>query len=260
VHEAAEEFAWPQSSGELEHWRRAGIRPRLFLRDDDAIARTPQLDRLFGLCRAYSVPLLLAAIPAMADESLGNAVRAESLVTGAVHGYRHVSHAPPGSRPCELGVDRPVGDVIGELRTGRDKLASLFGARLSALVVPPWNRIHPQIAAEIGAAGFAGVSAHGWEPPGADVKTVNCHVDLIHWSGGRVGRPPEWLDGHIAANLAIARNRGHAPIGILAHHLNHDETAWRGLEMILQKFSPPAADWVAADTLLDPVPAATTQA
>ena len=47
---------------ELQHWQEAGQRPRLFLRDDDAISDTPALRRLIGLCEQHNVPLLLAAV------------------------------------------------------------------------------------------------------------------------------------------------------------------------------------------------------
>jgi hypothetical protein len=171
-------------------------------------------------------------------------------VTGAVHGYAHVSHAPPGSKPCELGIDRPAETVLAELRRGREILARMFGGRLSALVVPPWNRIHPEIARRVGEAGFSGVSAHGWDDGPAGVVAVNVHVDLVHWSGGRTGRPLAWLDARIAENLATARLRNFPGIGILAHHRVHDAAAWAGLASILARFATPEVEWTKADSLI----------
>jgi len=243
-------FDWPQSSRELVVWRSIGRRPRFFLRDDDAVSDTPALQRLFGLCRRHGVPLMLAAIPVYADQSLAHLVRDEPLVTVAVHGYAHANHAPFGQKPSELGIDRPTDEVIGELRKGREKLLAQLGGRLSGLLVPPWNRIHAEIAIRIGEAGFAGISAHGREDTPGSVATVHCNVDLIHWSVGRAGRTLEWLDAEIARALAEAREDQSAAVGILAHHLAHDDAAWRALEAIFTRFTASEVEWVAADALL----------
>ena len=50
----------------------------------------------------------------------------------------------------------------------------------------------------------------------------------------RQGRPPEWIRGELLRRLSQARARGGAPIGILSHHLDHDDRAWRTLEGLLR--------------------------
>lgn len=235
---------------ELAAWAAAGRRPRLFWRDDDAIADTPALDRLIGLAEAHGAPLLVAAIPALAEASLGRVMRHQRLVTGAVHGWAHANHAPLGEKPCELGRHRPLGTVLAELATGRARLGELCAGNLSALLVPPWNRIHAGVLAHVGEAGFAGVSAHGWLEAPSPVAMVNAHVDIIHWSGGRVGRDTGWVLAELARNLGQARRRGHRAVGVLSHHLAHDEAAWRALDAIFAALGPGRADWVAADDLI----------
>jgi hypothetical protein len=237
---------------EVELWRALGQQPRFFLRDDDAISDTPALRMLFGQCEQSDAPLLLAAIPEPADESLGRAVRAFGLATGAVHGFAHRNNAPKGEKTCELDRHRDIATVLGELQAGRARLLALFGGRLSGLLVPPWNRINDEVAARVHEAGFLGISAHGWltAPPPHRLATVNAHVDIIHWSGGRVGRNPEWVANQLAVNLAEARLRGWRAIGILTHHLAHDDAAWAVLGDIFAFARSQEIGWVAADDLI----------
>lgn len=237
---------------ELDRWRSAGLTPRAFLRDDDAVADTPALRRLFAVSERHAAPLLLACIPEPADESLGMAVRGFGLATGAVHGWRHESHAPKGEKPCELDRYRPPEVVLGELRAGREKLAALFGGRVSGLVVPPWNRIHDEVAAQVAKAGFNGVSAHGFgERPGAGgTPFVNVHVDVVHWSNGRTGRTPEWALGECAKAFALSREGGREAVGLLAHHLAHDEQAWATLDALMGALARCGVNFVEADSLL----------
>lgn len=237
---------------EVARWHDAGTKPQFFLRDDDAIADTPALRKLFALCERFDVPLLLAAIPRDAEAALGELVRTAPLVTGAVHGWAHVDHTPPGQKICELGTDRPIEIVLGELAEGRKKLLDLFDGDLSGLLVPPWNRIHDPVLEAIGQAGFAGVSRHGWpehDPP-AGLVELNTHVDIIHWSGGQVGRSHGWVFAELARNLEAARNHDWSPVGLLTHHRDHDEQAWTVLKAALSKLNGDCAEWIAPDALL----------
>lgn len=237
---------------ELEQWHKAGHRPRIFLRDDDAISDTPALRRLLELCGQHDVPLLLATIPRDADGSLGSLVGGNGLVTGAVHGYAHIDHTPPGTKVCELGIDRPLSTVLAELTLGRSRLLELFDGRISGLLVPPWNRIHDPVLEAIGTIGFSGVSRHGWPsgPTPGRVAEVNTHVDIVHWSGGTVGRSHDWVFQQLAENLQIARQSNWRAIGVLTHHLDHDEQAWAVLEACLDLLGNETADWIAADSLI----------
>ena len=54
---------WSHLTRELELWSRAGRKPRLWLRDDDAVAPSLALDRLLALCERYDVPAVLAVVP-----------------------------------------------------------------------------------------------------------------------------------------------------------------------------------------------------
>ncbi len=237
---------------ELSLWEKAGKRPRLFLRDDDAVENTPALQILFQFCQRFKAPVLLASIPRPAKESLGAAVRDFPLATGAVHGFAHVSHSGKGEKPCELGSNRALTTVLSQLREGRAKLEDLFDGRISGLLVPPWNRIHDGVASYVHETGFTGISAHGWlvQKPPHSLAVVNAHIDIVHWSGGQRGRKWQWVAGELAKAFHEARLRGFRATGILAHHLAHDAQAWTVLDEIGKFAADNDLQWVAADDLI----------
>ncbi len=222
---------------ELERWREAGLSPRIWLRDDDAFEPTPALDRLIALSNASRAPLLLAVVPRPAAPAIAERLADEWLVTPAVHGYAHRNHAPVDQRKTELienaSRGRSVGDVISDLAAGRLKLGRMFGPRLSGVLVPPWNRISPAVAMQVATAGFTAVSLFGWKEAAGDLPHLNTHVDLIDWRNGRIGRDLRDIAATLAARLGEARLRRGAAVGLLTHHLVHDETAWRTLEALL---------------------------
>jgi len=239
---------------ELAAWSASGLTPVAFLRDDDAMADTPALRRLFEVCVRHAARLLLACIPDPAEPSLADAAKGISLVTPAVHGFRHVNHSPKGEKTCELGRSRPLGQVLGELRQGRAKLLDMFGGKVSPILVPPWNRIHDEVAQHVAEAGFAAISCHGFDDrtERLGVAFLNVHVDIVHWSGGGAGRDTDWTFRELATAFGRARERGGAPVGLLAHHLAHDDMAWATLDAALARLAAFGARFEAADNLLPP--------
>lgn len=219
--------AFPLLGEELAAWAEQDAAPSLWLRDDDAIAATPALDRLLALSNDYQAPILLAVIPQPANGSLARRLASEPLITPCQHGFAHLNHAAEGSRAVELG-GRDLGRVEAELLEGRQRLADLFGAACMPLLVPPWNRIDAALPARLPALGFETLSTFG-APRFADVpglRELNCHVDLIDWRGGRQGKSVVRLDRELAEAFAAARRQGGGTVGLLAHHLAHDELAW----------------------------------
>ncbi len=88
----------------LDRAARDGRAVRLWWRDDDAVAATPALDRLLSL--ADGRPLLIAAIPAGIEPSLGRRLARARNVRVAVHGLGHANHAPAGEKTAEFGPHR----------------------------------------------------------------------------------------------------------------------------------------------------------
>lgn len=217
---------------ELDLWDAEGLRPRFWLRDDDATEPDGRLDRLIALVRRFKAPLLLAVIPAHAGAPLAVRLAQEPLVTPCVHGFAHRNHMPEGEKAVELG-GRDVEDVLRELREGRRKLQELFPDSLSGILVPPWNRISRDVAARLHECGFSAVSSSSWQETGTILPELNTQVDVMDWTGGRIGHRVGFVAAELGRRLGQARVRGGAPIGILSHHLVHDETAWATLESLL---------------------------
>ncbi len=232
----------------LDHFADEGRVVTFWLRDDDAVLPTPALDRLLSMTRAKRVPLTLAVIPEMTGQALLQCLRAEPHVVVAVHGWSHQNHAPPPAKSQELGLHRPQDEVLGELRDGFEKLQTLYGPQFIAMLVPPWNRIAPEIVGRLPSLGFTSLSVFGRENP-APVRVLNTHVDIMDWHGTRGGRPSGDLFAEILALL-----ESEVPlraIGVLTHHLVHDEQAWAFLDRLFEcTAGHPACHWASASDLL----------
>lgn len=221
----------------------AGRPAVLWLRDDDAVEPTPALSRLFDLARG-GIPLTIAAIPAGSGAALAQAVAEVAGVDVAQHGWSHANHAGAGEKKQELGAHRPVEVVMEEVARGFAHLSALHGPRFRPLMVPPWNRIAPEVAAALPGAGFRALSVHGRVKPGP-LPQINTQIDLIDWHGTRGGREAAMLQTEILA----AMEQG--PVGILTHHLVHDAPAWRFLdELVAVTTGHPGCRWVPVSALL----------
>ena len=242
---------WSDLTDELDAWRAEGRIATLWWRDDDAAAPAPALDRLAGLAGEHGVTVGLAVIPALAQPSLApwlEPVRAEVLQ----HGWAHRSHAAAGEKKSELGRHRAPGVMVAELARGLERLRELFGARCLPVLVPPWNRIDPDLIAALPDAGFRGLSVYGSRTaaePAPGLRQTNCHVDVVDWRGGRgfVGR-----DRALAAvvrHLAARRGRWadvSEATGLLTHHAVHEEATWTFIARFLERTAQhPAVRWLA---------------
>ncbi len=246
---------WQQVLDELDAWHQAGKTARLWLRDDDAVEPSEALDQLLETTGRHGVPLLLCVVPEHTSLALRDELRGQDHVRIAVHGHGHHNHAPAGEKAQELGSHRPAATVAGELAQARAKLTELYDGQLSAILVPPWNRIAPEVVAQLPKIGFAGLSTFGaaFEAEGVDhLVQLNTHLDIIDWKGTRGGRDPAWLRRELVRLLEASRAHGGDPIGVLAHHLVHDDAAWDFLDALFAHTAGhPAVTWCAADDLIE---------
>ena len=211
-----------------------GAQVTLWWRDDDAVAATPALDRLLELAEQFSAPIMLAAIPARVEPSLPPRLRDAAGVSLAVHGLAHSDHAPPGAKAAEFGPHRLLATLRAEaeaaLGLAREKLPA---ARLLPVFVPPWNRIAPDLADVLPGLGYTGLSAAGG-PPVAGLVRADATLDPIDWRGTRSLRDPDALLDDLAGQVASGSGR---PIGLLTHHLAHDEAIWGFVAVVLATLS-----------------------
>jgi hypothetical protein len=221
-------LGWWRLGLELGRWRRAGQRPVLWWRDDDAREVTPQFRRLLVHVTRADLPLCLAVIPEGLDPELCAVVAPYVRIAVLQHGVTHLNAA--GAFPSEFAFTDEPKKVAQRLAEGWSRLDGF--ARRLPVYVPPWNTLTPNVMAALAQSGHRRVSAwNGLAQPGR----VDAHLDLLRWRGGPrfAGREP--ILGRLTALLEWRRRRRlwDEPIGLLTHHLVHDEAAWRFLDELL---------------------------
>jgi peptidoglycan/xylan/chitin deacetylase (PgdA/CDA1 family) len=246
-------FDWDDLTRELDLWAEAGRVVALWWRDDDAVEPTPALTRLLDLTDAFRVELGLAVIPAAATPDLAAELADRRHVAVLQHGYRHRNHAPAGEPAVECGGARPVDEVLAEMRAGQDSMRTLFPGGGEPILAAPWNRIARPVLDRLAEAGYRGASAMGPRAlmagaPGLVV--ANAHVDPLNWKTGGgfagLGKALSGIIGELKARRSGA-SEADEPLGILTHHLVHDDDTWAFLPRFLELTSAhPASRWVGA--------------
>ena len=140
---------WRELEATLDAIALRGEAIRLWWRDDDAGRGDPRLERLLELAERRALPLALAVVPVWLDAPRAGEDRGEPAGDRAAARLRP-SQPCAGRRrsPCELG-GRALDAIEAELGRGQATLVDAFGAAFLAVLVPPWNRLDPQL---IGAA------------------------------------------------------------------------------------------------------------
>jgi hypothetical protein len=213
-------------------------KPVFWLRDDDATAPTPALDRLLGLAQAGGVPLALAVIPMSAQPALFSPLGKVDILQ---HGGDHVNRAPAGAKKTEFPQQEAAAAALERLAKGKERLQALAGAQALPVLAPPWNRFRADLLAELPAIGLLGLSAYGARAsaaPAPGLRQVNTHVDIVAWRQGK-----RFVGDEQALQLAMNCITQDEPIGWLTHHAVHDDGCWRFLERL---FSVRGARWASA--------------
>jgi len=234
-----EKLDWSPLDDALARARDQGSPIRFWWRDDDAVAATPQLDRLLRLANRYEAGIALACIPAHLEPSLVERLHGEERAFALVHGFSHANHAPSGAKKAEFGAHRPIETMAQEATSALERARALLGERLLPVFVPPWNRIAPALIPALPRLGYRALSTFRdrHAPRTAEgLLVVNTHVDPIDWHGTRSLADPDGLIRSLA-DAVERRLSGEAdalePIGFLTHHLVHDEKLWTFCENLL---------------------------
>ncbi len=222
--------AWQSFFDEIGRWRDAGRDVEFWWRDDDACRTHPALARLYALAAATGVPLALAVIPGAADAAAFDAL--PSCISVIQHGADHQNRASGGAKKTEFPADEPLDAALGRLLSARKQLEVVAGARMLSVLAPPWNRISMPLVAQLGKAGYLGISTFGVRKvtnPACGLRQVNTHVDIIDWKGGRGFVGDESALGQATRHLSAKRTGAVdalEPTGWLTHHAVHDTAAW----------------------------------
>lgn len=218
----------------LDWFAERGKKVRFWWRDDDAIEPTDDLDRLLLIANTHKVDVALAVIPKDATEALAVRLANEPHALVLQHGWQHKNFQRKdlGEKAAELGTRRDPDELLGQLAQGRDRLKALFGDKFIPAMVPPWNRITPEISRRLPSIGITGLSTFTWHnfPRAGQVQS---HVDMIKWKKDR--RFIGWESARLRLDLQLCRRRTNPsePLGILSHHLAHDEGCFEFLQELL---------------------------
>ncbi|MCK7611676.1 polysaccharide deacetylase family protein [Roseibium sediminicola] len=229
----------------LDWFAERGRKVRFWWRDDDAVAPTPALDRMQELANRYDVDLALAVIPKDATEALAERLSAEPHAFVLQHGWQHKNFQRKdlGEKAAELGTRRDPDALMAELNDGKARLEALFGEKFLPVMVPPWNRIAPEICRRLPGIGLPGLSTFTWFNFPRDIQ-VQSHVDILKWK--KQVRFIGWESARLRFDLQLTRRRntGDEPLGLLTHHLVHDAGCFEFLEVFLEIAAHhDGADW-----------------
>lgn len=238
---------------ELHRWRRQGVTPRLWWRDDDAREPTPALGRLIDI--ADDRPLTLAIIPARDLAPLAARLSLASGLCFAQHGVDHVNWRPAGQPPSEYVEGTDVEAIRDAILGGRQAMTEVGLAPVA--YAPAWGHLDARLLEALPRAGYQTVLWSGSDAPPAGLRQIGAQLDILRWR-----RPPPRFRGWGAICDSLirqlrARRLAQAwdePIGLLTHHLAHDEAAWRFLIWFVA-FADRAFKWCALDDLVASTPA-----
>lgn len=218
-------LAWSRFAAEVERRK-----PVFWLRDDDAIARTPALARLLSLSQQFQVPVALAVIPDLAEPDLFERIGDAAVLQ---HGCDHRNRAAAGEKKSEFPAHEPIEAALERLKSSRERLAALAGASALPVLAPPWNRVHRALAAALPGIGIHGFSSYGREESIPGVVQVNTHVDIVAWKDGK-----RFIGDEEVVRLAMTFVLKEVPVGWLTHHAVHDAAAWSFLERLFALRGP----------------------
>lgn len=251
-----------QLTAHLDWFAERGRKVRFWWRDDDAVAPTPALDRMLELANRHDVDLALAVIPKDATEALAERLSAEPHAFVLQHGWQHKNFQRKdlGEKAAELGSRRDPDALMAELNDGKARLEALFGEKFLPAMVPPWNRIAPEICRRLPGIGLPGLSTFTWFNFPRETQ-VQSHVDILKWK--KQVRFIGWESARLRFDLQLTRRRntGDEPLGLLTHHLVHDAGCFEFLEVFLEiSAHHDGADWPGVRDLFYKHPARTPEA
>jgi peptidoglycan/xylan/chitin deacetylase (PgdA/CDA1 family) len=218
----------------LDWFAERGRKVRFWWRDDDAVEPTALLDRMLTIANKHDVDIALAVIPKEATEALADRLADEPHAWVLQHGWQHKNFQLKEKREkaAELGSRRDPEELMAQLADGKARLDTLFGSKFIPAMVPPWNRIDPEISRRLPDIGLPGLSTFTWHNFPRDHQ-IQSHIDILKWK--KQVRFIGWESARLRFDLQLTRRRNirNEPLGLLTHHLAHDEGCFDFLEEFL---------------------------
>jgi hypothetical protein len=160
-----------------------------------------------------------------------------------------------GRRPAEFGPERPVSALVRDAYQAYQAFSNHF-CEVDVVFVPPFGRVSRTLVRALPDIGFSGISgAAGWlERKLAQLSDWNIRIPTrsLLWRSGmprldvqidpidwrkRTARDPAVISQALVRCLRARRNGLLAPslpIGLVTHHLDHDENIWRACDAALR--------------------------
>jgi len=237
---------------ELDAWTKADMTAKLWWRDDDAGEPCVELDTLFRFSNEHVVPCGLAAVPAWAGEPLRKDVSNQPHIWILQHGYAHINHVPGSGKAWELGKHRPTSIILEELRAGMLKFTQLFKNRFVPVLVPPWNRMDPELLPYLSVMGYRGISTSYSKHrplPLDNLRVADAHCDVLRWKE----KPARFAGTEKCVKLIVNHLRDKRtgqtdetePTCVLTHHQVMDQGAWDFMDTLFSLTNGhSAASWL----------------
>ena len=198
---------------------------KVWWRDDDCIEPTKELDKLIKISKENQAPISLAVIPKFCVKELKEVLAPHSQIEVLQHGIAHLNQASSGQKKCEFPDTLVPEKTSQDIMQGKLKLSTLFAEQFTPIFVPPWNRYSTKHLNLIHKSNFKKISGYGHSQ---DPFYFNTHFDLINWKQGR-----SLIEENQAIELFQEITTLDSTIGLLSHHLVHDQAIWNFIEFLI---------------------------
>jgi hypothetical protein len=257
---ACETDVFDEARRELDVWAARGLKASFWVRDDDAVEVSDSLILLREIAARHEVKIGLAIIPGQAVPELAGFLDANTPhFYPMCHGWQHRNYNT-ARKPSEFGAERPHRSVLRDAELALASFSTTF-RKAKPIFVPPFNRITLALTRALPRIGFFGVSLmptrfeRKFARLGSELNVslpvpipdmrgggnrIDVHIDLINWQT-RSAQSYRVVAQQVARELRYRRLgyvRKDSPIGLLTHHLAHDDSVWRACDDILNFLRP----------------------
>ena len=211
---------WGDLEKELDLFEKNQTPATFWLRDDDAIESTSELEIFLDVIE--NTPLGLAVIPKNMKSNLLDVVHNNKNITVIQHGWQHISHEKNGLN--EYPDSRNKEDVLFEFSMGKKILEEAFGSKYRPIFVPPWHGISANFFKLLMQSGIFHISSKGNSlfSKYDDVFVANIHCGTVKWTTPPSFDHPSVYLEQIISHLRqrrIGLSRKGEVTGIASHHL-----------------------------------------